>query len=92
MASSGTPHRPDDRPDDRSSQVYDITTPDVHESQEQDIRRRRRIYFRIMVPCLAMFAFFGFATFVPTPVRAVGLGIAALMPPVAAILGNRLPR
>jgi hypothetical protein len=89
MASRGTPRR---RDGDRAPDVYDIVTPTQREAREQDIRRRRRVYLSIMIPCIAMFAFFGLATFLPTPVRVAALCIAAVMPPVAAILGNRLPR
>jgi Mn2+/Fe2+ NRAMP family transporter len=90
VTTGGAPRRRHGR--DRAPDVYDIVTPTEREALERDIRRRRRIYLSIMVPCVVIFVFFGLASFLPTPVRVAALCVAAVLPPVAAVLGNRLPR
>jgi hypothetical protein len=81
---STTPQRPD-HPEDR--QPYDIVTPTEREARERWIASRRRRYFRVMVPCIVLVVF-GF--FVPAPVtlRVAALAVAAVLPPIAAILAN----
>jgi hypothetical protein len=67
--------------------VYDIVTPTERERRDADLARRRRRYFAIMVPCLALVCF-GFFVPAPTPFRVVALGIAAVLPPIAAMAAN----
>ncbi len=68
--------------------TFDVVTPTDDQARLEDIARRQRRYFRVMVPCILLvsFGFFGF--FVPTPIRLVALAIAAFMPPIAAIVAN----
>lgn len=68
-------------------ETFDIVTPTERELRDTALRRRRRLYFVIMVPCLALVAF-GFFVPAPTPVRLVALAIAAVLPPTAAIIAN----
>ena len=51
------------------------------------LRGRKRRYFALMVPCLAL-VLFGFFVPAPIPVRVAALVIAAVIPPFAAIRGN----
>ncbi len=74
----------------QSDQVHDIVHPTPHERQQADLARRRRRYFFVMIPCLVLFVV-GFAAPLPVWVRGVMFGVAAFMPPVAAIIGNRSP-
>jgi hypothetical protein len=67
--------------------AYDIVTPTERERRNADIDRRRRRYFAIMLPCLALVSF-GFFVPAPTPVRVVALVVAAVLPPIAAIAAN----
>jgi Na+/H+ antiporter NhaD/arsenite permease-like protein len=69
-------------------QVHDIVTPTEREQRERGIVARRRRYFTVMVPCIVL-VLFGFFVPAPIPVRVVALAVASLLPPVAAILGNR---
>ena len=69
-------------------EAFDIVTPTDREALERSIARRRRGYFRVMVPCIAL-VLFGFFVPAPVPVRVVALAIAAFLPPVAAIVANR---
>lgn len=75
----------------REGPVYDIVTPTEHEAVERDIAVRRRRYLTVMVPCLVL-VLFGFFVPAPTPLRVVVLAVAAVLPPVAAILGNTSTR
>jgi hypothetical protein len=68
-------------------EAYDIVTPTERERRDADIARRRRRYFAIMVPCLALVSF-GFFVPAPTPFRVVALAIAAVLPPIAAMAAN----
>jgi hypothetical protein len=67
--------------------TYDVVTPTPDQARLEEIGRRQRRYFRIMVPCILLVAF-GFFVPAPTPFRLVALAIAAFMPPVAAIVAN----
>ncbi|HEV7825227.1 MAG TPA: DUF3099 domain-containing protein [Mycobacteriales bacterium] len=67
--------------------AYDIVTPTERERRNAEIDKRRRRYFAIMLPCLALVSF-GFFVPAPTPVRVVALAIAAVLPPIAAIVAN----
>jgi hypothetical protein len=67
--------------------VYDIVTPTERERRDAEIDKRRRRYFAIMLPCLALVSF-GFFVPAPTPVRVVALLVAAVLPPIAAIAAN----
>jgi hypothetical protein len=69
---------------------YDIVTPTERERLDDEIATRRRRYFAIMVPCLLLVAF-GFFVPAPTPARVGALALAAVLPPVAAIVGNAKP-
>jgi Protein of unknown function (DUF3099) len=67
--------------------TYDVVTPTPNQEHLENIRRRQKRYYRIMVPCIILVAF-GFFVPAPTPIRLVALAIAAFMPPIAAIVGN----
>ncbi len=69
------------------SVTYDIVTPTDRERLEHEISVRRKRYFAIMIPCLALVAF-GFFVPAPPPARVVALVCAAVLPPFAAIVGN----
>jgi hypothetical protein len=69
---------------------YDIVTPTERERRDDEVEARRRRYFAIMIPCLLLVAF-GFFVPAPTPARVAALAIAAVLPPVAAIVGNTKP-
>lgn len=66
-------------------------TPTERERRDDDIATRRKRYFAIMIPCLVLVAF-GFFVPAPTPARVAALAVAAVLPPVAAIVGNARPR
>lgn len=68
-------------------EVFDIVTPTEREALERSIAARRRRYFRVMVPCIAL-VLFGFFVPAPVPVRVAALAVACLLLPIAAILGN----
>jgi hypothetical protein len=67
--------------------AYDIVTRTEREWRNDDIARRRTRYLAIMIPCLALVCF-GFFVPAPTPYRVVALAVAAVLPPIAAILAN----
>jgi hypothetical protein len=67
---------------------FDIVTPTEREAREADIGSRRRRYFLVMVPCVAL-VLFGFFVPAPVPLRLAALVVAAVLPPIAAIVGNR---
>jgi hypothetical protein len=69
----------------------DIVTPTDRERRDDEIATRRRRYFAIMTPCLALVGF-GFFVPAPTPARVAALAVAALLPPIAAIVGSGKPR
>jgi len=69
---------------------YDIVTRTERERRDDDIAARRRRYFAVMIPCLVL-VLFGFLVPAPTPWRLGALAVASVMPPVAAIVGNRRP-
>jgi hypothetical protein len=62
-------------------------TPTEREAFEDKIAKRRRRYFLVMIPCIAL-VLFGFFVPAPVPVRVVALTVAAFLPPIAAIVGN----
>lgn len=66
---------------------YDIVSPTADQARQESIARRQRRYLRVMVPCIAL-VLFGFFVPAPTPLRLVALGIAAVLPPIAAVLAN----
>jgi len=68
-------------------EAYDIVTPTEREQVERSIARRRRRYFLVMGPCVAL-VLFGFFVPAPTPVRVAALTIAAVLPPLAVIIGS----
>ena len=72
---------------DRRHPVHDIVTPTPHEQKLDEIAARRRRYFAIMLPCLAL-VIFGFWVPAPLPLRVGALVIASVMPPIAVIVGN----
>lgn len=67
--------------------MHDIVTPTPHEQRLAELAARRRRYFAVMLPCLALVVF-GFWVPAPVPVRVTALAVAAMMPPVAVIIGN----
>jgi Protein of unknown function (DUF3099) len=69
---------------------YDIVTRTDRERRDDEVARSRRRYFAIMIPCLSLVGF-GFFVPAPTPVRVAALAVAAVLPPVAAIVGNAKP-
>jgi hypothetical protein len=66
---------------------YDIVTPTDRERLNDEVDVRRRRYFMIMIPCLVLVAF-GFFVPAPTSARVAALAVAAVLPPLAAILGT----
>ncbi|MHB1613366.1 MAG: hypothetical protein ACYCXA_02745 [Actinomycetes bacterium] len=73
---------------------YDIVTPTDREARDREVAGQRRRYFRVMIPCIVL-VLFGFFVPAPLPVRIGALVIAAVLPPVAAIVGGpgtRQPR
>jgi hypothetical protein len=66
---------------------YDIVTPTDREARDEDIARRRRRYFLIWVPCIALVVF-GFFVPAPTALRVAALVVAAPLLPVAAVVAN----
>ena len=74
----------------KQAPAFDVVTPTPDEARLEGIAQRQRRYFRIMVPCITLVAF-GFFIPAPTPFRLVALAIAAVMPPIAAIVGNAPP-
>jgi len=77
--------KPPEHPED--DEAYDIVTPTEREARERSIAARRRRYFMVMVPCIVL-VLFGFFVPAPTPLRVAALAVAAVLPPVASILGN----
>lgn len=71
----------------RRGVTYDVVTPTERERRDDDIATRRKRYFAIMIPCLVLVVF-GFFVPAPTPARVAALAVAAVLPPVAAIVGN----
>jgi Na+/H+ antiporter NhaD/arsenite permease-like protein len=69
---------------------FDVRTPTPREAREAEIAKRRRGYFMLMLPCIAL-VLFGFFVPAPVPVRVVALAVAAVLPPLAAISGNARP-
>jgi hypothetical protein len=65
----------------------DISSPQVRRRLDDSIRVRRRRYFWLMGPCLVLVVF-GFFVPAPTPWRIGALAVAAVIPPVAAIVAN----
>jgi len=74
----------------RRAEGFDIVTRTEGEQRDDDIARRRRRYLSIMVPCLLLVVF-GFYAPAPTPLRVAALLVAAVLPPIAAIVGNARP-
>jgi hypothetical protein len=75
----------------RRAEGFDIVTRTEVEQRDDDIMRRRRRYLSLMVPCLLLVVF-GFYAPAPTPLRVGALLVAAVLPPIAAIVGNARPR
>lgn len=71
----------------RRAEGFDIVTRTESEQRDDDIARRRRSYLSIMVLCLVLVVF-GFCAPAPTPLRVAALVVAAVLPPIAAIVGN----
>ena len=76
-----------DRGRDDEPELFDVHTPTERERLEASIARRKKRYFTVMIPCLALVAF-GFFVPAPTPIRLIALTIAAFMPPIASMVGN----
>jgi hypothetical protein len=74
----------------RRGNHYNIVTPTERERRDDEVETRRKRYFAIMIPCLSLVAF-GFFVPAPTPARVAALALAAVLPPVAAIVGNAKP-
>jgi hypothetical protein len=71
----------------RKEPAYDVVTPTEHEALLAEIARRRRRYFWTIGPVLVL-ALFGFFVPAPTSVRVAALVVAAVLAPVAGIVGN----
>ena len=67
--------------------AYDIVTPSEAEQVERSLAGRKRRYFLVMAPCIVL-VLFGFFVPAPVPLRVAALAVAAVLPPIAAILGN----
>jgi hypothetical protein len=65
----------------------DISSPEVPRRLDDSIRSRRRRYFWLMGPCLVL-AVFGFFVPAPIPWRIGALAVAAVIPPIAAVVAN----
>lgn len=65
----------------------DIASHDVPRRLDDSIRSRRRRYFWLMGPCLVL-TVFGFFVPAPTPWRIAALAVAAVIPPIAAVVAN----
>jgi hypothetical protein len=65
----------------------DIASHDVPRRLDDSIRSRRRRYFWLMGPCLVL-TVFGFFVPAPTPWRIAALAVAAVFPPIAAVVAN----
>jgi hypothetical protein len=65
----------------------DIASRDVPPRLDDSIRRRQHRYFWLMGPCLVL-TVFGFFVPAPTPWRIAALAVAAVIPPVAAVVAN----
>ena len=68
-----------------------MVTPTPGEGAREEQRGRMRRYGVIMSVCLTLMVLGFFVTAIPVPARLVCLGIAAVLPPLAAISGNRSP-
>lgn len=71
----------------RDDQVFDIVTPTERERLDRLVAWQRRRYLAVIVPCLVL-VLFGFFVPAPTPLRLVALIVAAVLLPVAVIVGN----
>jgi Na+/H+ antiporter NhaD/arsenite permease-like protein len=71
----------------RRVERFDIVTPTEREARDDEIAKRRRWYFIMMIPCIAL-VLFGFFVPAPVPLRLAALAVAAVLPPLAAIVGN----
>jgi uncharacterized membrane protein YhaH (DUF805 family) len=67
--------------------LRDISSPDVPRRLDDSIRARRRRYFWLMGPCLVLVVF-GFFVPAPTAWRIAALAVAAVIPPIAAVVAN----
>ncbi len=72
-------------------QVPDVRTLTPEERRREAFARRRRRYAVVISGCLVLTVFAFFATFAPVAVRLVAAGLAAVLAPVAAMVGNRNP-
>lgn len=68
-------------------EAFDIVTPSERERIDRLVAWQRRRYLALIIPCLLL-VLFGFFVPAPTPVRIVALALAALLLPLAAIVGN----
>jgi hypothetical protein len=66
---------------------FDVVTRTEREARNDAINARQRRYLRVMIPCIALMLF-GFFVPAPIPLRLVALGVASVLPPIAAIVGN----
>jgi hypothetical protein len=71
----------------RGERLRDISSPDVPRRLDDSIRTRRHRYFWLMGPCLVLVVF-GFFVPAPTPWRIAALAVAAVIPPIAAVVAN----
>lgn len=71
----------------RKEHRYDVVTPTEREARLAELARRRRRYFWVIGTALVLAAI-GFFVPVPTGVRIVALLCAAVLAPIAGIVGN----
>ncbi len=71
--------------------VPDVRTLTAGELQREQFARRRHRYFAVIGACLALTVFAFFCTPAPLVLRLVAAGLAAVLAPAAALVGNRNP-
>lgn len=71
--------------------VPDVRTLTEGERRREQFARRRHRYYVVIGACLALIVFAFFCTPAPVAVRLVAAGVAAVLAPVAALVGNRNP-
>jgi hypothetical protein len=84
------PHHPRGH-DTHGGHVPDIVTPTETERRAADLHERERRYFTVMIPCIVL-TVLGFFVLPWTPARLGVLAVAAVLPPIAAIVANPVRR
>ena len=71
---------------------YDIVTPTERERRDDEVATRRKRYFAIMIPLSFARRLRVLRARPNTSARVAALALAAVLPPIAAIVGNAKPR